>query len=42
MKAIEMTIEVPRDRNGTFEPGLMEKHQTRFEGFDSKSCPCMH
>ena len=32
----EMTIEVPRDRNGTFEPKLIEKHQTRFEGFDGK------
>jgi putative transposase len=30
----EMTIEVPRDRNGTFKPKLIEKHQTRFEGFD--------
>jgi putative transposase len=32
----EMTIEVPRDRNGTFEPKLVEKHQTRFAGFDAK------
>jgi putative transposase len=32
----ELTIEVPRDRNGTFEPRLIEKHQTRFEGFDAK------
>ena len=32
----EMTIDVPRDRNGTFEPKLIEKHQTRFEGFDAK------
>ena len=31
-----MTIEVPRDRNSTFEPQLIEKHQTRFEGFDAK------
>jgi putative transposase len=35
-EAGEMTIEVPRDRNGTFEPQLIQKHQTRFEGFDSK------
>jgi putative transposase len=35
-EAGEMTIEVPRDRNGTFEPKLIEKHQTRFEGFDEK------
>jgi putative transposase len=32
----EIKIEVPRDRNGTFEPQLIEKHQTRFEGFDAK------
>ena len=32
----EMVIEIPRDRNGTFEPKLIEKHQTRFEGFDAK------
>ncbi len=35
-EAGEMTVEVPRDRNGTFEPKLIEKHQTRFEGFDAK------
>lgn len=35
-EAGEMTIEIPRDRNGTFEPKLIEKHQTRFEGFDEK------
>lgn len=29
-----MPIEVPRDRNGTFEPQIVEKHQTRFTGFD--------
>jgi len=32
----EMTIKVPRDRNGSFEPKIVEKHQTRFEGFDAK------
>src|SRR5215218_1726524 len=30
-----MPIEVPRDRNGTFEPQIIEKHQTRFTGFDA-------
>ncbi len=35
-EAGEMTIEVPRDRNGTFEPKIVAKHQTRFEGFDAK------
>lgn len=29
-----LPIEVPRDRNGTFEPQIIEKHQTRFTGFD--------
>lgn len=29
-----MPIEVPRDRNGSFEPQIVGKHQTRFTGFD--------
>ena len=29
-------IEAPRDRNGTFEPRLVKKHQRRFTGFDDK------
>lgn len=32
----EMDIEVPRDRNSEFEPTIIEKHQTRFDGFDDK------
>jgi putative transposase len=32
----EMVVETPRDRNGTFEPQILRKHQTRFEGFDDK------
>jgi putative transposase len=32
----EIEIEVPRDRNGDFEPQIVKKHQTRFEGFDEK------
>ncbi len=32
----EAEIAVPRDRNGTFEPQLIPKHQTRFTGFDTK------
>ena len=32
----EVTIEIPRDRNGEFEPQLIGKHQTRFDGFDDK------
>lgn len=31
-----LPIEVPRDRNGTFEPKIIGKHQTRFAGFDDK------
>ena len=29
-------IDVPRDRNATFEPKIIGKHQRRFEGFDDK------
>jgi putative transposase len=29
-------IDVPRDRNGEFEPQIIGKNQTRFEGFDEK------
>jgi transposase-like protein len=29
-------IEVPRDREGTFEPLLIPKHERRFTGFDDK------
>jgi putative transposase len=32
----ELTIEVPRDRNSTFEPQIVKKYQTRFDGFDDK------
>jgi putative transposase len=32
----EVPIEVPRDRKGTFEPQLVKKHQTHFDGFDDK------
>ena len=32
----EVRIEVPRDRNGEFEPTIIKKHQTRFDGFDDK------
>ncbi len=32
----EIPIEVPRDREGTFEPQIVQKHQTRFDGFDDK------
>ena len=29
-------IEVPRDRNGSFEPKILPKHERRFQGFDDK------
>ena len=32
----EVEIEVPRDRTGTFEPIIVAKGQTRFDGFDEK------
>lgn len=32
----EAVLEIPRDRNGEFEPVLVKKRQTRFDGFDSK------
>ena len=31
-----LPIEVPRDRNATFEPQIVPKGQTRFAGFDDK------
>ncbi len=32
----QVEIEVPRDRQGTFEPQLVKKGQTRLDGFDDK------
>lgn len=32
----ELTIATPRDRDGTFEPQLIAKHQRRVPGFDEK------
>jgi putative transposase len=32
----EIELETPRDRNGTFEPKIVERHQTRWTGFDDK------
>ena len=32
----ELPIEIPRDRHGSFEPQIVPKHQTRWEGFDQK------
>ena len=30
----ELTLSIPRDRNGEFEPDLIKPHQRRFTGFD--------
>ena len=32
----ELPLEIPRDRQGMFEPQLVSKHQTRWTGFDDK------
>jgi putative transposase len=32
----KLEVETPRDRNGTFEPQILKKHQRRFDGFDDK------
>jgi putative transposase len=32
----EVVVETPRDRNGSFEPQILPKRQTRFDGFDDK------
>lgn len=31
-----LELEVPRDRDSSFEPQLIKKHQTRFDGLDEK------
>jgi len=32
----EIPVKIPRDREGTFEPEILPKGQTRFNGFDDK------
>lgn len=32
----ELQIETPRDRNSTFEPQIVKKGETRFDGFDER------
>ena len=32
----ELPLDIPRDRQGAFEPQLIGKHQTRWTGFDDK------
>lgn len=31
-----LSIEIPHDREGSFEPQIIPKHQTRWVGFDDK------
>lgn len=31
-----LAIDIPRDRQGTFEPQITAKHQSRWSGFDDK------
>lgn len=35
-EAGKLELDTPRDRNGTFEPTLVQKRQTRLPGFDEK------
>jgi putative transposase len=32
----DVSLDIPRDRNGEFKPQIVPKHQRRFEGFDDK------
>lgn len=32
----EVTVDVPRDREGSFEPQIVGKHERQFDGFDDK------
>lgn len=32
----EIVVDTPRDRNSSFDPQILGKHQTRFDGFDDK------
>jgi putative transposase len=32
----EIVVDTPRDRNSSFEPQILGKHQRRFDGFDDK------
>lgn len=32
----DLEVEIPRDREGIFEPQIVKKHQRRFDGFDDK------
>ena len=34
-----LALDIPRDRQGTFDPQLIAKYQRRFPGFDDKIVP---
>ena len=36
-----LRIDVPREREGSFEPQLIGKHERRLAGFDDLDLPCM-
>lgn len=40
----KVVLDIPRDRNGSFDPVLIAKYQRRFPGFDTKiiHCPAVH
>ena len=35
----KVTLDIPRGRQGTFDPGLIAKYQRRFPGFERKLWP---
>src|SRR5215471_20979692 len=37
-----VAVDVPRDREGTFAPVLLPKHERRFTGLTTRFSPCMH
>ena len=34
--SVKVVLDIPRDRNGSFDPVLIAKYQRRFPGFDTK------
>jgi putative transposase len=38
----KMTLSIPRDRSGTFDPKLIAKYQRRFAIWTTRSSPWMH
>ncbi|CUH77642.1 Transposase [Tritonibacter multivorans] len=44
MESGKVVLDIPRDRNGSFDPVLIAKYQRRFPEFDTKiiHCPAVH